>query len=301
MMTNNYEHLDSSALSVINEEDTVRIHHIQKQKWITYSRAQAGMDKLDDLLHYPKSHRMPNMLILGHTNNGKTMLAKHFTKRHPAYDNPEGDSIIIPVLAIQAPPKPDEARLYNNILDSVYCPYKRSTNVAEKQMLVLDLCREINLKMLIIDEIHHVLAGSMNNQRQFLNVIKYLGNELKIPIVAVGTREALRALQTDAQLANRFEPFALPRWELNKEYLQLLASFEQMLPLRKASNLATKQLSTQLLSMSEGLIGELSLILQKAAIYAIRTHEEKITDKILTSIDWVVPSERRKNAERYVR
>jgi superfamily II DNA or RNA helicase len=36
--------------------------------------------------------------------------------------------------------------------------------------------------MLIVDEIHHLLAGSATRQRQFLNVLKYLGNELKIPI-----------------------------------------------------------------------------------------------------------------------
>ena len=41
-------------------------------------------------------------------------------------------------------------------------------------------------RLLIIDEIQHVLAGSMNRQRTFLNVLKYLGNELQVPIVAVG-------------------------------------------------------------------------------------------------------------------
>ena len=45
----------------------------------------------------------------------------------------------------------------------------------------------INVKMLIIDEIHHVLAGPLLKQRHFLNVIKYMGNELQIPIVAAGT------------------------------------------------------------------------------------------------------------------
>ena len=69
--------------------------------------------------------------------------------------------------------------------------------------------------MLIIDEIHHILAGNLNRQKGFLNVIKYLGNELEIPVVGVGTRDAYRAIQTDPQLANRFEPAVLPRWELD--------------------------------------------------------------------------------------
>ena len=293
-------HINNKTLEVIDSPDDLRIDYIKKNRWITYTKAREGMEKLEDLLHYPKTHRMPNLLILGNTNNGKTALVKQFAKRHPAYDNIDGESIVIPSLYIQAPPKPDEARLYNTILDSVYCPYKRSARVDEKLSLVLSLCREINLKMLIIDEIHHMLAGSMNNQRQFLQVIKYLGNELSIPIVAIGTREALRALQTDEQLANRFEPFALPRWELNKEYLQLLASFELMLPLKKPSHLATEELSTRLLIMSNGLLGELSTIIQKAAIHAIKTGTEKIDLSILKEINWVSPDERRKNAERLI-
>jgi len=79
----------------------------------------------------------------------------------------------------------------------------------------------------VIDEIHHVLAGNLNKQRHFLNTIKYLGNELQIPIVGVGIKEAFNAIQTDPQLANRFEPVLLPRWELNTGFLKLLASFER--------------------------------------------------------------------------
>jgi hypothetical protein len=51
-----------------------------------------------------------------------------------------------------------------------------------------------------------VLAGPLLRQRQFLNVIKHLGNELQIPIVAAGTQDAFNAIQTDPQLANRFAP-----------------------------------------------------------------------------------------------
>src|SRR2546423_1765777 len=83
-------------------------------------------------------------------------------------------------------------------------------------------------RMLIIDEIHHVLAGSLLQQHNFLNTIKHLSNELQIPIVGVGTREAFNALQTDPQLANRFEPVFLPRWTIGSglkpradPYLQL--------------------------------------------------------------------------------
>ena len=46
-------------------------------------------------------------------------------------------------------------------------------------------------RALIIDEIHHLLAGSVREQRSLLNQLKFLSSELRMPIVALGTSEAL--------------------------------------------------------------------------------------------------------------
>src|SRR5450631_1979637 len=106
-------------------------------------------------------------------------------------------------------------------------------------------------------EIQHVLAGPLLKQRQFLNVIKHLGNELQIPIVAAGTQDAFNAIQTDPQLANRFEPAVLQRWTMGEDYLRLLASFEKLLPLEHRSDLLEPAMAIKILSLSEGTIGEI--------------------------------------------
>jgi hypothetical protein len=64
--------------------------------------------------------------------------------------------------------------------------------------------------MLIVDEVHSILAGTFREQRIFLNAIRFLANELRIPLVCAGTHEAKQALMTDQQLADRFEAFELP-------------------------------------------------------------------------------------------
>jgi hypothetical protein len=48
-------------------------------------------------------------------------------------------------------------------------------------------------------------ANCGREQRRALNLLKLLTNELKIVIVAVGTSDAFHALQTDVQVASRFE------------------------------------------------------------------------------------------------
>jgi hypothetical protein len=154
------------------------------------------------------------------------------------------------------------------------------------------------LSSTFIDEIHHILAGHIAKQRHFLNVLKYLGNELKIPLVGVGTIDALRAIQTDPQMVNRFEPVALPRWEMNRDFQTLLASFERILPLRQPSLLAEPVLAAKLLALSEGTIGELFALLVAATVRAIRCGAERIDEGVLASIDWIAPSTRRRAIEK---
>jgi type II secretory pathway predicted ATPase ExeA len=286
-------HLNEGARAALKLTDAERIYRIRSARWIGYTKAKELLDKLEDLLTHPKRHRMPNLLIVGDTNNGKTMIINRFHQNHPADDNPEGDAIILPVLIIQSPPVPDENRFYNSILEAVSAPYRASDRVDKKQFQALKTLERVSLRMLIIDEIHNLIAGSLNKQRHFLNTIKYIGNELQVPIVGVGTQDAFVALQTDPQLSNRFEPAVLPRWEMGHEYLRLLASFERMLPLKRASNLTETTLALKLLSMSAGIIGELSALLTKAAVKAIEGSDEQINIKLLSSVKWLGPSERK--------
>lgn len=159
-------------------------------------------DKLGELLGYPPTHRMPNLLIVGETNNGKTGIVSRFQRLHSAADNADGDHATVPVLLIQAPPAPDEGQFYCAILEALAAPYRRRASAGEKQLEVLHVLRGVGTRMLIIDEIHHILAGHISKQHLFLNVLKYLGNELRIPLVGVGTIDAIRAMQTDPQWRN---------------------------------------------------------------------------------------------------
>jgi hypothetical protein len=291
-------HLDETLHAIVELPVDERIQRVRQPHWIAYTRSKRILEKLEDLASYPRVDRMPNLLIIGDTNNGKTMIASRFQRLHPASDETNGDHALVPVLLVQAPPVPDESRFYGAILEALGAPYKPRGSVLEKQVQVLHLLRGVQLRMLVIDEIHHILAGHIAKQRQFLNVLKHLGNELRIPLVGVGTIDAVRAIQTDPQLANRFEPVALPRWEMNREFQTLLASFERTLPLRKPSRLAEPGMAARLLALSEGTIGELFSLLMAATIRAIRSGAENIDEQVLSKTDWIAPSARRRAIEK---
>lgn len=83
-----------------------RIARIKKEYWIGYNRAELALNKLEDLFDYPRKLRMKNLLIIGPSNNGKTMIVEKFRRSHLPYESENGEHEIIPVLMIQMPSNP---------------------------------------------------------------------------------------------------------------------------------------------------------------------------------------------------
>lgn len=281
-----------------------RLKYLQAEHWIGYPKAILALEKLEALLGYPQRARMPNLLIVGATNNGKTMILEKFYRKHvvPLKGHGKGefrDYSELPILLLQMPSNPDIRRFYAAIYYSLGIPLRSGhMRAAELESDVIRYLKLLKVKILIIDEIHNILAGRSDSQREFLNVLRYLGNELRIPLVCVGTRDAYLALRSDPQLENRFEPFLLPVWRHGADYESLLASFVKLMPLKEPSNLVTPGISEKILAQSEGVLGEIATILRLAAEKAIKTHEEQITEKIMGSLDYLPPSERKKIFER---
>jgi hypothetical protein len=297
-MTEEFSHLQASARRYIAESDDGRIRRIRTDRWITYERAEAALGALHDVLQFPKRTRMPNLALVGPTNNGKTMVIEKFRRAHPVIEanrTPEG-SAIVPIIKIQMSPGPDERRFFGAILDAVNYPYLPTESIAKRQDSAMRLMRISRVDLLIIDEVHNLLSGSRLQQRRLLNLLRWLGNELQIPVVAVGTHDALHAIQSDDQLANRFTPVSLPPWRDGETFLKLLSTLEAVLPLRRASNLQGSDLAGKILSISEGILGEIIALVTMAAVAAIRSGEECISAKVLDRCGFVAPSKRRRVA-----
>jgi hypothetical protein len=297
-VSGDYPHLHSATRPFAEESNESRIRRIRTDRWITYSRAEAALSAMEDLLTFPKRTRMPNLLLVGPTNNGKTMIVEKFRRAHPpiAASATTDGAANIPVLKVQMPAGPDESRFFGAILDELGFPHMLSDRVAKRQDTAIRMLRETSVRVLIIDEVHNLLSGSRLHQRRLLNLLRWLGNELQIPLVAVGTAEALHAVQSDDQLANRFEPLGLPPWRNDEEYGRLLSTLEAVLPLRRASQLARPALAEKVLSGAEGVLGEVVSIVTRAAVRAVTAGTECITAKLVDEIGFISPSQRRRVA-----
>ncbi|RAX15082.1 transposase [Pseudarthrobacter sp. AG30] len=289
-------HLQPSAQVLARLPGAERIQRIRADRWIGYPRAVDALARLETFYEWPAKQRMPNLLLIGPTNNGKSMIIEKFRRRHPAESGPDRETI--PVLIVQMPSEPSVSRFYTALLAAMGAPLLPRQRLADLEVLALSVLRRVGVRMLVIDELHNVLAGRDSTRREFLNLLRFLGNELRIPLVGVGTREAYLAIRSDDQLENRFEPVVLPLWQEGDAALSLLASFGSSFPLRNPSTIATADAARYLLARSEGTIGELTLLLTEAAVVAVDSGEEAINQRTLSLAAYQGPTERRRQFER---
>ena len=110
-----------------------------------------------------------------------------------------------------------------------------------------------------------------------MNLLKFIANELRVCLVAVGTSDALLAVQTDYQIASRFEPCEIPRWGATDEFRGFLAAYVKGLPLNEPSMITDRESVNLLPTRTNGITGRVALVLARAAELTITRGTEAIT------------------------
>lgn len=294
-----FAHLRAEAAAVAMLPAIERIALLEVDHWIGYTAAQQALAELARLIaHQPGRIRPHNLMIIGPTNNGKTMVAERFRRLHPSRTSDDGGHEIIPAVMIQMPADPTIGRLTIAILTALGSPILHLSAVDARQRLAFKLLDMCETRMLIIDEFHNLLGVSARRQRELLNHIRFIGNDRQLPIVGLGTREAWLAIRSDPQLENRFTPYLLPLWDDGVELGRLLASFETCLPLREPSHLASVEMRALVLRRAEGTIGEIATLITRAARTALLAGREHIDTAAIEAAGYDGPSVRRRLVDR---
>lgn len=284
-----YPHLLPAYRSHAKLPDAERIAWIRADRWLDLDQARMALARLDDLLVYPPRDRMPCLLLYGDTGMGKTKIIRKFLRDHQAqFDNGTGVTSM-PVVAMQMPAEPVERDVYSELLAALGAPGPIDGAAHRQKEICRGLLRTMGVRMLIIDEIHAMLAGSFRQQRIFLNVIRFLANDLRVPLVCAGTDLARQALLTDPQLAERFEALQLRRWTNDQHLTQLLASLATILPLRRPSALATTAIRKRVLELTGGVTVRIFRLIERVAVEAIRSEVECINPDSFDTDELVLP------------
>ena len=112
-----------------------RIQRLRADRWIGYPRAVEALNRLETLYAWPNKQRMPNLLLIGPTNNGKSMIVEKFRRTHPA--SSDADQEHIPVLVVQMPSEPSVIRFYVALLAAMGAPLRPRPRLPEMEQLAL--------------------------------------------------------------------------------------------------------------------------------------------------------------------
>lgn len=284
-----YAHLLSAYRPQAALDDAERIAWIRADRWLETAQAAQALARLEDLLSYPARDRMPCLLLYGDTGMGKTKIIRKFLRDHPASFDAGAGITTMPVVAMQMPAEPLERDVYGELLNVLGAPGPANDSAYRQKEICRRLLRTMGARMLIIDEIHALLAGTFRQQRIFLNIVRFLANDLRVPLICAGTDLARQALLTDPQLAERFEAFHLERWQNDLHLSQLLSSLGGILPLRRPSQLGSAAARGRVLDLTDGVTVRIFRLIETVAVEAIRSGSEHLTADSFMSDTLVLP------------
>lgn len=261
---------------------------VQRDRWVSYPAGDAGLQRLGELISTPARVRMPCLLIYGMSGTGKSMLLEKFQRDHGG--NGQGRTGRRAIIATQMPPVPIVRSLYAEIVRSLNANARPNLRLHELESSAIAMLKHAAPRMLIIDEIQHLLSCNAREQRAALNAIKFLANTLRISIVAAGTHEAVHVMRYDPQIASRFEQMELPIWGESDDFRAFVAGFLKTLPIRAPDAVVDRRFVAYVLELTDGVMGRVVDVLRRAALQAMTTKSQRLSLDILQHVGARLPT-----------
>ena len=287
------DHLDPDAAKALGVSVEARLAFFQTSFWIDYPIAQSHLDDFDSLVVKPRRERMAGYLLVADSNNGKTTLALRFAAKYPSRFDEQLERMQVPVLFYEFPSKPSDTAVLDGLLGLMGIPSRPKDPFHEKLAITVDALRQLNVRVLLLDELQRVLGTRHDHRIEILDMIRYLSNQVPIPLVVLSTPRGVGVLSGLDEMINRVPHLVLPRWHLNPLFQSMLSSFEKFMPLPEASHLGGKAFAPKIYARSEGLIGEVYDLLELALRRALLAGMSKLTPEFVESLPWIKPSERK--------
>ena len=261
-----------------------------KEAWISYPDANAIVAVLEELLKEDKEIRPRCLAIIGEANYGKSHLVTRFAERHTTAYDPNVDSPVQPVLCVELPGDCTPAAFLRTLIHGTGAPVNlREPNDEMMRRLCL-LIKELQTKLVLIDEFHNGFKGTHRQQMIMLNLTRELSNRTRIPMAVAGIEDVDHFIRNDSQLDQRFRRIHLGSWKEDDQTRRLLKTFEDHFQLKNPSRLASLAMTKKIVELTEGKLGRISFLLKACAVEAINDGSELITEALLVTMSKKLPA-----------
>lgn len=278
-------HLNDRARGMVELPTAERIRFVLGDTIIIHPRIAEILNEVDWMIREPAGYRARGLMVHAPPGNGKSMIAEILKRRYPVTTSAVASDCKPPECAIAislAGARATKAVLVR-MLDSLKCPIGRGS-IAEQELRVHDVLRRCGCRLLILDETQDMLKGCESEQFRVIDVLKHLMNQLRLPILALGTADAVDAFRVDPHMQARFKPIQLPAWTVGDELAGFLRKYEEALPLKKRSNLDNPLVMKYLVTYGDGVLDPMLRRIKAAAVQALVDGTERISLELLRTI-----------------
>ena len=132
---------------------------------------------------------------------------------------------------------------------------------------------ELGLKLIIVDEFSELDRTHKNYRQEVLHMMKWIGNNLKIPFIVSGTNCIGHVFKDDPQMGRRFKILEMQQWKSGREFEYFIYSYLKSLPGYEELDTLSKDLFDILLHQNSRTTFDIVTSLGDAAYEAYRNQD----------------------------
>jgi hypothetical protein len=296
-----YSHLNKMTIPYMDKSQQEKSKWIIGDHFIYYQKAKKCLEQLDWIYEqsfyikgdFPSD--LEGFTIIGDSGAGKTSIVKEFIRLHSPEHHRSYEAYPVAYCMLKNSITGLKG-LYSSLLSAFNHPfadpdtfkYKKIT-IDQLEEVLIHTLKKTKTMLFFIDEFQHARG---RNQQAILDQLKRTMLVSQVPFVPVGVPEVEKVLQLDHQLADRCpikEYSKLTNWELNNEFREFIASYEQFLPFPEPSDLSSKSRAMLIWDRSKFSNGNghatslrhLVRYIKKLAIRALRKNLDCITEEVI--------------------
>jgi Bacterial TniB protein len=229
------------------------------------------------------------LILSGAAGTGKTTAITQFGKTHQAIDQQRhpGLSDRIPVVYITVPPAATPRMVAAEFARFLGLPFTSRANITDIIEAVCGVAIDARTSAVVCDEIHN-LALATRNGAEVSDTLKYFSERIPATFIYAGIdveKAGLFSGVRGRQIAGRFTVLTTHPFPRASEWDALVVTLEESLRLHHHTPGSLPRLAHYLHQRTGGMIGSLSHLIRGAALDAILTGAEKITRKLLDTVD----------------
>lgn len=272
--------MDMRKFDMVVDEIIEKVRNLEKC-YIPHFSIEKVFNKIEECMSLSQVLTEPmNILLIGEAGTGKTTVCNKILKKYERQTLNKKDRIVtlIPAFYTSIPNPVTIKGVASAMLASLGDPAPNRGSANELTMRIGKLLKECQTKVILLDELQHLLIRDLGKRNDVSDWLKSIINNFNVPIVVVGMPNCESIIDQDKQLSRRFSD----RFELvNLEYIEnkkcefkkflfsLISAYTQIAKLKSYPDFRLKHYCLALYTATGGNPGDLVKLVRRATVLAI--------------------------------